>query len=131
MDAKRKLSNQGANDENLIVSHSIGNSYLVEMRALFSEINLTDSNSETDEITRSWYAKMDGSRRRNSTRQDGDETRVDLSTTLSCALNQIPDLASNPKLGFEAISTFIDEWSKDISAVMGSFIESLQKIMHW
>ena len=106
IEAKRKLSNQGTNDKNLIVSHSIGNSYLVDMSTSFSEINLTDSNSEIDEITRSRYAEMDGSRRRSSTRQD--KTRVDLSTTLSCSLNQIPDLAFNPKLGFEAISTFID-----------------------
>ena len=90
------------------MSHSIGNRYLVDMRASFSEINLTNRNSEIDEITRSRYAEMDESRRRSSTRQDGDKTRVDLSTTLSCSLNQIPDLAFNPKLGFEAISTFID-----------------------
>ena len=61
MDAKRKLSNQGANDENLIVSHSIGNSYLVDMSASFSDINLTGSNSDTDEITRSRYTEMDES----------------------------------------------------------------------
>ena len=62
IEAKRKLSNQGTNDKNLIVSHSIGNSYLVDMSTSFYEINFTDSNSEIDEITRSRYAEMDGSR---------------------------------------------------------------------
>ena len=61
MDAKRKLSNQGAIDKNLIASHSIGNSYLVDMSASFSDINLTGSNSDTDEITRSRYTEMEES----------------------------------------------------------------------
>ena len=124
-DAKRILSNQGANKTYLILPHSIGNNYLVDMGTSFSENKVTNSTGEyprksNDEITRSNYAEMNKFSQHGSGRENTEETRVDLSTTLSCALSQIPDLASNPKLGFETISMYIDGWRKNISTTMNS-----------
>ena len=131
-DAKRILSNQGTNETNLILPHSIGNNYLVDMGTSFSENNVTNSTSEyphnsNDEIIRSSYAEMNRFPQHGSGREDTEETRVDLSSTLSCALSQIPDLASNPKLGFETISMYIDGWRNNISTTMNSQVERSAK----
>ena len=102
------------------------------MGTSFSENNVTNSTSEyprnlNDEITKSSYAEINRFPRYGSGREDTEETRVDLSTTLSCALSQIPDLASNPKLGFETISMYIDGWRKSISTTMNSQAERSAK----
>ena len=131
-DAKRILSNQGTNKTNLILPHTICNNYLVDMDTSFYENNVTNSTSEyphnsNDEIIRSSYAEMNRFPQHGSGREDTEETRVDLSSTLSCALSQIPDLASNPKLGFETISMYIDGWRNNISTTMNSQVERSAK----
>ena len=110
----------------------LGRATLVDMGTSFSENNVTNSTTQysrnsNDEITRSNYAEMSRFPQHGSGRENTEETRVDLSTTLSCALSQIPDLASNPKLGFETISMYIDGWRKNISTTMNRQAERSAK----
>ena len=58
-----------------------------------------------------------------SGREDIEEIKVDLSSTLSRALCQIPDIGSNTKGGFEAIGMYIDKWRDTISTTISNQAE--------
>ena len=93
-DAKRVLINQGTSETNLILPHSIGNGYLVDMGKSLSESNNSSNSNEypgnlNDEIIRSSYAEIDRFSQDCSGREDVEEISVDLSSTLSRALSQI------------------------------------------
>ena len=89
----------------MILPHSIGNGYLVDMGKSLSESNNSSNSNEyprnlNDEIIRSSYAEIDRFSQDCSGREDVEEISVDLSSTLSRALSQIPDIGSNTKGGF-------------------------------
>ena len=78
-----------------------------------SESSVSNNTNEypcnlNDEIIRSSYAEINRFSQNCSGREDTKEIRVDLSSTLSRALSQIPNIDSNTKGGFEAIGMYID-----------------------
>ena len=110
-DAKKVLINQGTRERNLVLPHSIGNDYLVDMGKSLSESNNSNISNEyprniNDEIIRSSYAEIDRFSQDCSGREDIEEICVDLSSTLSRALSQIPDIGSYTKGAFEAIGMY-------------------------
>ena len=95
-----------------------------------SDSNVSSNTNEyprnlNDEIIRSSYAEIDRFSQDYSGREDVEEIRVDLSSILSRALSQIPDIGSNTKGGFEAIGIYIDRWRARDQAVIGSTNEEM------
>ena len=112
----------------MILPHSIGNGYLVDMGKSLSESNNSSSFNEyprnlNDKIIRSSYAEIDKFSQNYSGREGVEEISVDLSSTLTRALSQIPDIGSNTKGGFEAIGMYIDKWRDTISTTINCHAE--------
>ena len=77
-DAKKVLSNQGTSETNLILPHSIGNNYLVDMGKSLSENSVSNNTNEyprnlNDEIIRSSYAEINRFSQNCSVRKDTEE----------------------------------------------------------
>ena len=107
----------------MILPHSIGIGYPVDMGKSLSESNNSSNSNEypsnlNDEIIRSSYAEIDRFSQDCSGRENIEEICVDLSSTLSRALSQIPDIGSNTKGAFKAIGMYIDRWRETISTTI-------------